>query len=330
MPLRVVVAANPGGPGHAQLYRRFVAGREPWEPFAEEASGRSFVYCPSTFRDNPYLDGEGYARNLEASCAGDPELLKAWRDGDWAIARGAFFAAVLDERRVATPAWSPAEWAPFAREFRPANARSERPADYRPDLFLAHDFGSAAPSVTFVAWRSDGRAGLDGRFYAAGSLVLLDELATCEPGSLVRGLGWTVPKLAEAVRDLAAPWGCGPSGVADDAIFARTGSGAGSISNEFRREGVYFNPARKADRRTGWESMRSMLAAAGRPDVPGLYVSRRCAYWWATVPALPRDPRRPEDVDTRAADHAADACRYALGRERSLGGVASTLGILGY
>ncbi len=37
-----------------------------------------------------------------------------------------------------------------------------------------------------------------------------------------------------------------------------------------------------------------------------------CEYWWATVPSLPRDPRRSDDVDSRAADHAADACRYAI------------------
>jgi hypothetical protein len=32
----------------------------------------------------------------------------------------------------------------------------------------------------------------------------------------------------------------------------------------------------------------------------------------ATVPFLPRDPRRVEDVDSRGPDHAADARRYAL------------------
>ena len=36
---------------------------------------------------------------------------------------------------------------------------------------------------------------------------MLDELATNEPGSLSRGLGWTVPVLAEAIRDLAKKWG---------------------------------------------------------------------------------------------------------------------------
>jgi hypothetical protein len=61
--------------------------------------------------------------------------------------------------------------------------------------------------------------------------------------------------------------------------------------------------------------MRRMLADAGSPDTPGLYVSRACTYWWNTVPVLARDPRKLDDVDTRSADHAADASRYALNRQ---------------
>jgi hypothetical protein len=58
--------------------------------------------------------------------------------------------------------------------------------------------------------------------------------------------------------------------------------------------------------------MKRLLANAGRPDVPGLYVSRLCGYWWATVPTLARDEKRVEDLDTTGPDHAADACRYGL------------------
>ena len=86
---------------------------------------------------------------------------------------------------------------------------------------------------------------------------------------------------------------------------------------------MYFKPAQKADRRTGWEVMRRMLAAAGQPDQAGLYVSRLCSYFWASVPGLGRDPRRPDDVDTRQPDHGADAARYACG-----GGSLSMLDVL--
>lgn len=45
------------------------------------------------------------------------------------------------------------------------------------------------------------------------------------------------------------------------------------------------------------------------------YVTSRCRYWLATVPSLPRDPRVPEDVDTKANDHFLDATSYAIAGE---------------
>jgi len=85
--------------------------------------------------------------------------------------------------------------------------------------------------------------------------------------------------------------------------------------------------ARKGDRVGGWQQMRTMLADAGKPDRPGLYVSRRCRYWWETVPVLARDPKRIEDVDSRGPDHAADACRYAVVGQRPPVTVGRTVGL---
>jgi hypothetical protein len=104
--------------------------------------------------------------------------------------------------------------------------------------------------------------------------------------------------------------------VADDAIFAKSGHATGSIADEFARYGVYFRPARKADRITGWNMMRRLLQDAGKPDVPGLYVSRSCSYFWETVPYLGRDIKRVEDVDSHGPDHGADAIRYGCLRLR--------------
>lgn len=184
------------------------------------------------------------------------------------------------------------------------------------ESFLAHDFGSSAPSVTFVIAKSPGATGPDGRFYSRDSLVLIDELATCKRDKPTEGLGWTVPILSEEIIAMCKKWNIKPIGCADDVIFARTGSSAGSIADEFTRCGVRFNPAKKADRLTGWNIMRRMLADAGKPDVPGLYISRACQYFWQTVPYLARDQKRVEDVDSSGPDHAADAVRYGCLRQR--------------
>jgi hypothetical protein len=90
MPVRMVIAANPGGVGHHWLAKRYVfAGAAPWEVFHESRSKRRWVYAPSTFAGNTLIDREQYREQLESSCPDDPELLSAWVDGNWAISRGA-------------------------------------------------------------------------------------------------------------------------------------------------------------------------------------------------------------------------------------------------
>jgi len=292
IPLRTVFAGNPGGVGHQWVASRYVLGARPWVPFQTKA-GRPCVHAPSTFLDNPHLDGADYRQQLLAACAGDEELFRAWTEGDWAVARGAFFAGCLSPERCAVDRWhtTPFGWA----------------------TFLAHDFGSSAPSATYLLAKSPGARGPDGHFYPRGSLLALDELATARPHRPTEGLGWTVPRLAEAIREMAARWRVRPTGVADDAIFARArGYNAATIADEFSRSGVMFYPAGKGSRKAGWERMRTLLSQAGSPDKPGLYINRTCTYAWETLPVLPRDPRDIEDVDSSAADHAADALRYGV------------------
>lgn len=299
VPIRVAIAANPGGPGHHWLARRYVFQGAPWQPFFESKSKRQWVYCPSTYIENNFIDREQYRDQLESACPHDPELLRAWATGDWAVNRGAYFAAVLDESRNAVNPW----------------AEIPKTQGQRWDTFLAHDFGSAAPSVTHIFAKSPG-ATVDDVFYPRDSLVIVDELAAARRDNLSLGLGWTAPTTAEAIREMCARWKVKPQGVADDACFAKTGSGSGSIADEFARAGVTFHPAKKADRITGWQMMRRMLADAGKPDKPGLYISRGCEYFWSTVPYLARDQKRVEDVDSSGPDHAADCCRYGLLRMR--------------
>ena len=235
-----------------------------------------------------------------ASCPDDKELLRAWIDGDWAIARGAYFASVLDEGRNAI-----APWEPDKRWHGPYGALSRGWTTY-----LAHDFGSSAPSATYLIASSPGGRGPDDRFYPRGSLLLIDEIYTCKHERPTEGLGWTVTQTAEAIVDMCRRWKVPARGAADDAIFAKTGHSTGCIADEFARCGVHFRPAKKADRISGWNIMRRLLADAGKPDVPGLYISRSCEQFWATVPYLARDQKRVEDVDSSGPDHAADAVRY--------------------
>ncbi len=317
---RFILAANPGGPGHGWLVRRHVFAAPPWTPYTEAKSGRRFINCPSLFTDNPFIDQREYDSQLSAATATDPELGRAWREGDWHVARGAYFSAVLNDNVMVEP-WSPDTLpripdAPGGdRAFMQKMAALQRAGRSWGKLYLAHDFGVSAPSVTYVVAKSPGIEGPDGRFYPRGSIVLLDEYASHEPGSLSRGMQYTVPILSDRIRELAGRWSMRPEGVADDSIFSRTGATAGSISDEFRAAGVFFAPARKGDRIPGWERMRTLLQDAGKPTSPastfpgcasiGGRPFRPCLATLARpttlIPALLTTPRTRADTPLSAA-----------------------------
>jgi len=283
LPLRSIWAANPGGRLHTFLHMNFVSAASPWVPFNLE--GETWVVAPSTYRDNPHLDQEGYERNIRAATRGDEALEEAWLRGNWNIAKGAFFAGVLDESRQMVPASFPI-----------VPDRSWRPR-------AALDWGSAAPAVVYLALRSPGVPSIP-----KGSLVLLDELTTALPDDPNAGLGWPPSKLAEATIAMFAKHGIRyVEGVGDDAYGIDD-----NLLDVLRRFHIHLVKPQK-QRIGGWQRMREMLHAAKcKTGHPGLYVHERCRYWWETVPYLPRNPRAPEDVDTTAPDHAADATRYAV------------------
>jgi hypothetical protein len=322
VPTRFVLSANPGGPGHHWLLQRHVAGVHPWTPYVERASQREFITAPSVLSDNPNLPAD-YRKQIEAATATDPELRKAWISGDWHISRGAYFSHVFATDRNVIQPWTvkPSTHAlqgmtPFEQRQVERNAKSiGRQPNFGWRYFLTLDHGSAAPAVCYIVAKSPGAEGPDGQFYPRDSLILMDEIAFVDGANLNSGLEMTVPDMCRDIRERCEYWRVPARGVADDATFAKHGSGAGSLADEYRRSGVAVQPARKADRLSGWEAMRRLMADAGKPDKPGLYVSERCWYFLATVPTLPRDPKRPEDLDTKSPDHAADAVRYAVTAE---------------
>ncbi|NYF80569.1 phage terminase large subunit [Granulicella arctica] len=296
IPLRVVLAGNPGGNCHQVLARRFVFVASPWTPFKDEVSKRTVVHCPSTFAGNSMIDREAYADSLQASCPDDPELYRSWSEGDWTALVSGAFSECLEEKRNAVDPW---QSLPSDEDFW--------------TLYLAIDWGSAAPSYTALVAQSPG-AEWEGKYYPRGSYVIVDEVATTRPGSLTLGLNYNVSQTASVIRAMCQRWGLQMESLpcyADDSIFSNQGSNVGSIASELRRAGLMgIERAGKKDRKTGFTRVKNLLAAAGQLDRPGLYISRACSYWWNTVPFLSRDPKQPESVDGSRPDHAIDCTAY--------------------
>ena len=125
--------------------------------------------------------------------------------------------------------------------------------------------------------------------------------------------GWDVDQIAAQINRLSLgetyEWS-----VADPAIFANIGFtdkyGGQTIAESFARQGIMFLPASNR-RLDGWALMHQYLQWS-EVKPPKLVYFSTCEDSIRTVPALVHDKIKPEDLDTKGEDHAADVDRYFL------------------
>jgi phage terminase large subunit len=105
-------------------------------------------------------------------------------------------------------------------------------------------------------------------------------------------------------------------GVLDTAAWNRTGYTGPTIGETIVRAGHKVRPADK-NRIAGKIQIheRLKIAASGRPK---MVIFNTCPNLIRELQSLPSDKSKPEDVDTKAQDHAYDALRYmVMSRPRS-------------
>jgi hypothetical protein len=287
VPIQMILTGNPGGAGQHWISERYRLIPFPQKPRSVEVTRASGIksiaaVIPARITDNVVLldKDAGYVDRLRM--VGSAALVRAWLEGDWSAIEGAFFDCWDSKKHIVAPFAVPKDWL----------------------RFRAFDWGSAAPFS--VGWWA----------------VCGDELKGIPRGALVRyrewygatgdkGLKLTVEEVAKGILERDAGDKVTYS-VADPAIFAE--DGGPSRAEIFSRLGVHFS---RADNRRvagagamgGWDEMRQRLK--GKEGVPMLYVFETCPAFIRTVPVLPHDPKRAEDVDTSANDHVADEARYA-------------------
>lgn len=304
--------ANPGGPGHNWLKERYVDPSPPMKIFdgiIEFDDGTKLnverCFIPATLDDNPALleaDPEYWA-NVVAAAAGNMALLRAWRYGDWDIVAGGMFDDVwLRSAHVIKPFPIPASWF-VDRSF---------------------DWGSSKPFS--VGWwaESDGTAPAGVPQYPRGTVIRIAEWYGRQKSRANVGLRLSTPEIAKGIRTREEKLGLKVMpGPADGSIF--NADRGVSIGDEFKQKGVKWLEAdkRPGSRKTGWERARRMLKAVKDAYVdkvpmeePGLLVFDNCVDFIRTVPILPRDKTKTDDVDTDAEDHIADEVRYRLMQAR--------------
>lgn len=282
VPIQLILTANPGGAGQSWLRDRYQLSPLPSRPtvmtrYLDDGTLRKFAVIPSRITDNQILmkSDPGYVDRLKL--VGNPELVRAWLEGDWSAIEGAFFSD-WDESLVLDPFQIPDNWI----------------------RFRAFDWGSARPfSVGWWAFATEGHAGVQ-----KGSLVRYREWYGASKPNV--GLKFTAGDVTAGILEREEPGERIDYSVADPAIFYE--DGGPSIAE--RMLPITWQPA--DNRRVGvrghmggWDQVRARM----RDGL--LFVFSTCSDFRRTIPLQQHDIKRPEDMDSNAEDHIADEMRYA-------------------
>jgi hypothetical protein len=288
--LGVRLASNPGGHGHAALKARFIDPTGYGAHSVVDEQNRLTEFIPAKYLDNFHLNA-GYIAQLNA--IKNPARRAAMRDGNWDVFIGQVFEEWDHDRHVVPRIALPPTW----------------------ERWAGIDYGRSAPwAVLWFAVDGDHRIWLYRELY--------------ETGVGVRD---------QARRILALEHEAGETYVrhAIDPSTANKLTDGLSIYEEYAQEGV---PCILADhsRLAGWAKLHDALADGPlcrvheylreqgkwhEDNCPMLHVlSDTCPNLVRTLPDLPYDKTKVEDVDSKVEDHAADALRYAL---QMMGGVGS-------
>jgi hypothetical protein len=272
-----------------------VVNTEYENPWTREKVVRDRVFIPSKLQDNQFL-GTDYVANLQM--VGNPQLVRAWLEGDWSVIEGAFFPEFSEAKHVIAPVQIPSTWL----------------------RFRSADWGSARPfSVGWWAVASDDWQ-IPGRVIPRGAIVRYREWYGQAKGQNSNtGLKLTAEEVAAGIvqRETSEPKDLeGKTGIAYGVIdpAAYISDGGPSIAERMSRTGVLFrraDNARVSQRGAmgGWDQVRMRLI--GDDGRPMMYFFSTCRDSIRTLPALQHDPDKPEDVDTEQEDHAPDEIRYA-------------------
>lgn len=312
IPLVVFATTNPYGPGHNWVKSRYIDPVQPGQVVrrtinvfnprtqAREDVTKTQVRLFGSYKENIYLNPE-YIAELES--IKDPNKRKAWLWGDWDIVAG----GALDD-----------VWGPHL--IRP---RFRVPKGWRIDR--SFDWGSTHPfSVGWWAEANGENATLpDGSTFCPprGTLIRIHEWYGTEELGTNRGLRMSAKKIATGIKErekelLEGKWietkvRAGP---ADNQIRDVKEEDVDSIAKKMEDEGVYWTDSdkRPGSRRNGLQLIRDAMEASALKEGPGLYFMDHCRAAISTLPVLPRDEDKPDDVDTDAEDHPYDDVRYRV------------------
>lgn len=323
IPLVIFSTTNPYGAGHNWVKRKFIDVGKPGEVIEKqfdvfnprtqqrEMVTKTQVRIFGSYKENIYLAPE-YIAELEK--IRDKNKRKAWLWGDWDVVAGGAFDDVWDSDKCILPRFKvPYSW----------------------NVNRSFDWGSTHPfSVGWWAEANGEYATIDyppslehpgGRKVQfcppKGTLIRIAEWYGTEEVGTNRGLKMSAGDIAKGIiqreKDLRmGRWIVGEvePGPADSQIYQVKESDVETIGKKMEDLGIFWTAADKSpgSRINGLQLVRDCFENTLRKEGAGLYFTDNCLAAIATVPVLPRDEDKLDDVDTDAEDHIYDDIRYRV------------------
>lgn len=314
IPLRIRSTTNSLGPGHNAVKSYFKLASLPFGSVITNSMGLKRTNIWGAISENPYLfNNKTYVKFLMSQR--DPNVRKSWLLGSWDIVAGGALSDVFrTDVHIMETFKIPKDW----------------------NVYRCLDWGSARPYCVLWIAESDGsdfvyrgktRQSLKGDLFAISELYGIEidsdgnyqaNVGTKETPTQVRD------KIIKRERKLIRYHGINRiyAGTADSAIYAQTrGSKEKTIADLFKP--VNFQPSvkGKGSRSDGLEIVRDTFSGSipdrfGYREHPGMFFFNTCTHTLRTVPVLPRDETKVEDIDKNAEDHAFDTIKYFVRKKK--------------
>lgn len=308
-----VATGNPGGVGHNWVKAMFIDPMAPLTPYKDPVTGVTRIFIPAKLQDNQILlkSDPQYVNRLKQS--GPEWLVKAWLDGNWDIVAGGMFDDLWDRTiHILQPFPIPSGWT----------------------IDRAFDWGSSRP-FSLGWWATCNGEQVPGqRMFYKGTKIRIAEWYGWDGKKPNVGLNMVDSEIARRAlqmeQEMKNAYGYSiQEGPADPSIFTVTNGS--SIAQTYARLGLPFKPAATGpgSRISGWAGTRQMMKASKKSPMeePGLFVFIGCRQFIRTVPTLPRDLIKLDDVDTDAEDHIGDEMRYECSTKKSTVEMRKLVGI---
>jgi len=300
IPLQNFSTGNPHGAGHNWVKERFIdpapygtVVKKEVEVFnpqtqKDEIITKTQIAIFGTYKENIYLAPE-YIASLHQLTENNEVLKEAWLKGNWDIVSGGALDGVWKAEHL-------------------IKDRFVVPKSWRIDR--SFDWGSTHPFS--VGWWAEANGEeatmLNGEKFCPkpGSLIQIAEWYGTKKIGTNKGLIMSATDIALGIIQrevemmengwiLTQPW----AGPADNQIGNTTEIDVETIAVKMAKHGIRWLPSDKSpgSRVIGLQIVRDRLEASIKGEGPGLYFMNNCQASIKTLPTLPRDTDKQDDVD---------------------------------